>query len=366
MLLAATFAFFRLSGVSADTTNFQIAGRLESWLVKDYYATGEKCEPERLFTSEYYKLSGVCFDGVEMSCLTDPTGTVNGILTVTTMYNDYSNSECHGSVNNIEWQDADLFDEWPTYCRDDGDESYRYRCINLPRDQLPFKVDEANTLVTVGFQDDNCVMDLDNVLAAKVRQINKCESSQSSFNSYSAKSRKISDCGFLWEYFSDYECRDRVSFSSSTYANDFECEDISYIRRLEYVSNVFGNVDYDLAPESELSFCAGGNYGDYANKNYQKKKADVDVSVSGEVPFAQEVVLAIKQRLEQQASAKLVLASSVSEGSASQQVITPMNYAYLGSVAFIGIVLGAVVSAKFFKSQNQFEGVEMQSAHSNI
>lgn len=45
---------------------------------------------------------------------------------------------------------------------------------------------------------------------------------------------------------------------------------------------------------------------------------------------------------------------------------TPMNYAYLGSVAFFGIVVGAAFTAKFYKSKGQFEGVEMQSAHSNL
>ena len=83
-----------------------------------------------------------------MSCLTDPTGITNGILTITTKYDD-GDSQCHGSPNNIDSQSSDLFTVWPTYCSEDSGKSVRYRCINLPNDQLPFKVDDANTIVTV-------------------------------------------------------------------------------------------------------------------------------------------------------------------------------------------------------------------------
>jgi len=319
-----------------------------------------------LSQTHYYKLSAYCFnDRIEMSCFNDPTGIAKGILTLTTDYG--YDSQCHGSRADVYNQYAETFDDWNTDCEqiEDYDSSVRYRCINLPSDQLPFSVEAPNTYAEVGYVNDECSMDVDNVLTAQFWHINKCESSSNS-DDFSENSRKISDCGFRYEFFDDYNCQDRSNFYSDVSSYDFECDDR---RRLD----TFDNTDYYRYSDSEMYFCADGNYGEYGNSNAAKKKADGDASLSrGKITLAEEVRLAFKQKFEERATIKAALAASsdasaaASEGTVSQQVITPMNYAYLGSVAFIGIVIGAVFTAKFFKSRNQFEGVEMQSTHSNI
>ena len=100
------------------------------------------------------KISEACVsDGVKgykrFSCFEDPTGVTEYINIVTTWYD---NDQCLGGRESINSQSG-VMSELNTYCNDEEllfgpySGSEQFRCVKT--DQLPFKVDEANTYVDV-------------------------------------------------------------------------------------------------------------------------------------------------------------------------------------------------------------------------
>ena len=103
---------------------------------------------------DYVKISGECVsDGAkgfrQLSCSEDSFGVAGYINIVATWYD---NDACLGGRENINSQSGEM-SEFNTFCNDEDllygpySGSEQFRCVKT--DQLPFKVDEANTYVDV-------------------------------------------------------------------------------------------------------------------------------------------------------------------------------------------------------------------------
>jgi len=226
---------------------------------------------------EYYKaniLARVRVPGhVKMSCHSDPT--TNGIYVTRTNYGE--DEHCFGDASNAIWQESIFLDSLPTLCNDGTGDlwgendnfmsrklsgvyggykgtftgyphigSEVFRCENLDSRQLPFDASAANTLVDIGYINDNCNMDAENVKVATVLHINQCvafditdgygirldddqdyDDDDDDERQYAeAKSMKVSGCGYDVDFYTDDRCMDRDVRLSTSFrnSNDFECK----------------------------------------------------------------------------------------------------------------------------------------------
>ncbi len=138
-------------------------------------------------------------------------------------------------------------------------------------------------------------------------------------------SYKIEDCGQNVYFYNDDSCEDhRVGFDESWLSEeDFSCDPDVWV--------------------SWQSFCPAT-----ARSKGKGKK------IPRERTFSNALALKIE------AARNTFMASHEPE----TQAASPMGVAAVG--AFVGLTIGLVATAKYFKSRNQFEGVEMRSTHSSF
>jgi len=395
-----TLAFLGLTGASKEaskeTSLFNEKG--DYWIKREKFLGNSNCAENSLSTVDYFKLNSMCEDDfsffdnrrlqefpensfIQASCYTDHSGLANGITILLSAYED---DQCLGGVKSTIGQMGVMgfmMSGMPTYCSAGSEYmplsapyvgSEKWSCEYVSNDQIPFNVKAENTVVDVGFMNDQCTMDVENVIAASITHLNKCETFNAgeafdNINFNGIKSRRISDCGFKVEYFTDDNCQVRDSSKTTAIVQDVDFDEC----------NEDGSDGIDLlgGSNANLYMCAGGNYGPYADLKDQKtKKLDGEALANKlDLSFAKEMQNRIANQVSMMRSNDGSTAVVNSEGTnvaygqtqASQQ-LTPLHFVVLGSAMSLSGLVGAVLYAKFAKSRAQFEGVEMQSAHSNI
>jgi len=348
---------------ASKETLFTNTAAQDFYIVRHKFDGDSKCSQGHETQTDTFKISAFCdsVDGgyAKYSCFEDPTGLTMAISVIRTVYD---NDQCLGGRDSIVSQSGQL-SEFNNVCNGDAETFWQgpysgsevFECVRS--DNLQVKVDESNTVARVAFENDGCTMAAANVIGAEVVHYNKCETfdvaeAYDGYGTYVAadfagiNSRKISDCGFDVQYFTDDNCQERKSALTESWATDAnfdECEDLTGGggRKLVTVNDFYDAVG------SVRKFCANGDYGPYADKKLSDSVSS-SLSMDG-------LMVKMQQTLNQ----------GVAPVSSSQSA-AQVNYFYLASYLSAGVLVGALVTAKFFKSRAQFEGVEMQSTHSNL
>ena len=188
------------------------------------------------------------------------------------------------------------------------------------------------------FNNDGCATEFENVKDVTIEKYGECvsldvEDIMGDSDYAGLFSMKIEDCGQNVYYYSDDNCQNHVVAMDDSWTSeeDFTCQS-------------------EQVDSSSQTFCPATSSSRAGPKGKEKGKGR---KAPRHGTFATQISLAVE---------------SARAGAFNQQQDTqaasPVQLVVLGS--FVGMVVGVVAVAKFFKSRNQFEGVEMRSSHSSL